>query len=205
MYSTLCELEAAIFTLCQAGGIAETIIKSFFATHGISLEPIKSGVWVFLWLKSAPVNSAITERDIPGFGHVLNLETHGGMLNRQLTEEIIKECNKLNYGDRNKYESVVDWADKSDPEDLPGELNEAAATISDWARGNHAFLDVAMINYLASINKISKDDIATLIYYEDILDDSLKGTAFEHEPEQFAPDHPRSYINSNSLFVAANS
>lgn len=54
MYKSLEELMAGIYEMAAPHGIICNEVSKFLAANQVKPEDISSGIWFFLWLKSAP-------------------------------------------------------------------------------------------------------------------------------------------------------
>lgn len=176
MYKSLEDLMAGIYKLAAPGGIIYKEVSKFLTDNQVKTEDINSGIWFFLWLKSAPINAKPIEKKIPGFGVVLNIATHGGMLNEAITNLIKKECLQIQFAE--KHENLEAWVDTVLAGREDSEENEAAASIVDLLNGCHDLLDTAIINYLFTLGKINEQEVLSLIYYGELCEHSLVGTPF---------------------------
>ncbi|AZT48820.1 TPA: hypothetical protein ACGD96_003068 [Salmonella enterica] len=184
MYKSLEELMAGIYEMAAPHGIICNEVSKFLAANQVKPEDISSGIWFFLWLKSAPKDAKPIQKEIPGFGVVLNMPTYGGTLNEAITKLIENECRQIQFAEG--HPSLEAWlelvlAGRDDEEE-----NEAAASIVDLLNGCHDLLDTAIINYLSKVGKINEQEILSLIYYGELCDHSLFGTQFStlHIPSE---------------------
>ena len=95
MYKSLEDLMAGIYEMAAPDGIICNEVSKFLAANQVNLEDIRSGIWFFLWLKSAPKDAKPIQKEIPGFGVVLNMPTYGGTLNEAITGLIENECRQI--------------------------------------------------------------------------------------------------------------
>ncbi|WP_411847933.1 hypothetical protein [Xenorhabdus nematophila] len=184
MYKSLEDLMAGIYEMAAPDGAIYNEVSKFLAANQVKPEEINSGIWFFLWLKSAPIKAKPIQKKIPGFGVVLNITTHGGMLNEAITSLIEKECRQIQLAE--EHESLEDWVESVLTSREDDEENEAAASIVDLLNGCHDLLDTAIINYLFKVGKINEQEILSLIYYGELCDHSLVGTPFStlHIPSE---------------------
>ncbi|WP_047680394.1 MULTISPECIES: hypothetical protein [Xenorhabdus] len=176
MYKSLEDLMAGIYKMAAPDGIICNEVSKFLAANQVEPEEIRSGIWFFLWLKSAPKNAKPIQREIPRFGVVLNMPTYGGMLNEAITALIEHECRQIQLAE--EHVSLEAWVESVLVGRDNGEENEAAASIVDLLNGCHDLLDTAIINYLFKVGKINKQEVMSLIYYGELCDHSLVGTPF---------------------------
>lgn len=95
MYKSLEDLMAGIYEMAAPDGIICNEVSKFLAANQVKPEDISSGIWFFLWLKSAPKDAKPIQKEITGFGVVLNMPTYGGTLNEAITGLIEKECRQI--------------------------------------------------------------------------------------------------------------
>lgn len=175
MYKSLEDLMAGIYEMAAPDGIICNEVSKFLAANQVKPEDISSGIWFFLWLKSAPKDAKPIQKEIPGFGVVLNMPTYGGTLNEAITGLIENECRQIELAEG--HPSLEAWVESVLAGRDDGEENEAAANIVDLLNGCHDLLDTAIINYLFKVGKINEQEILSLIYYGELCDHSLVGTA----------------------------
>ncbi|MFN6923628.1 hypothetical protein, partial [Proteus mirabilis] len=184
MYKSLEDLMAGIYEMAAPDGIICNEVSKFLAANQVKPEDISSGIWFFLWLKSAPKDAKPIQKEIPGFGVVLNMPTYGGTLNEAITGLIENECRQIELAEG--HPSLEAWVESVLAGRDDGEENEAAANIVDLLNGCHDLLDTAIINYLFKVGKINEQEILSLIYYGELCDHSLVGTPFStlHIPSE---------------------
>lgn len=146
MYKSLEDLMAGIYEMAAPDGIICNEVSKFLAANQVKPEDISSGIWFFLWLKSAPKDAKPIQKEIPGFGVVLNMPTYGGTLNEAITGLIENECRQIELAEG--HPSLEAWVESVLAGRDDGEENEAAANIVDLLNGCHDLLDTAIINYL---------------------------------------------------------
>lgn len=173
MYKSLEDLMAGIYEMAAPDGIICNEVSKFLAANQVKPEDISSGIWFFLWLKSAPKDAKPIQKEIPGFGVVLNMPTYGGTLNEAITGLIENECRQIELAEG--HPSLEAWVESVLAGRDDGEENEAAANIVDLLNGCHDLLDTAIINYLFKVGKINEQEILSLIYYGELCDHSLVG------------------------------
>ncbi|WP_394326345.1 hypothetical protein, partial [Enterobacter hormaechei] len=171
MYKSLEDLMAGIYEMAAPDGIICNEVSKFLAANQVKPEDISSGIWFFLWLKSAPKDAKPIQKEIPGFGVVLNMPTYGGTLNEAITGLIENECRQIELAEG--HPSLEAWVESVLAGRDDGEENEAAANIVDLLNGCHDLLDTAIINYLFKVGKINEQEILSLIYYGELCDHSL--------------------------------
>lgn len=147
MYKSLEDLMAGIYEMAAPDGIICNEVSKFLAANQVKPEDISSGIWFFLWLKSAPKDAKPIQKEIPGFGVVLNMPTYGGTLNEAITGLIENECRQIELAEG--HPSLEAWVESVLAGRDDGEENEAAANIVDLLNGCHDLLDTAIINYLS--------------------------------------------------------
>lgn len=129
MYKSLEDLMAGIYEMAAPDGIICNEVSKFLAANQVKPEDISSGIWFFLWLKSAPKDAKPIQKEIPGFGVVLNMPTYGGTLNEAITGLIENECRQIELAEG--HPSLEAWVESVLAGRDDGEENEAAANIVD--------------------------------------------------------------------------
>lgn len=176
MHNSLEELYIALSLLPKSGGAAYKAVPDFLIEHNVQLENMTSGVCLFLWLKSAPIDSKPEKVDVIGYGEVLNMPTYGGMLNQRITDILLDECKRLRF--LKKHKTLEGWIDTVQMDCDDSEEIEASETVSDFMHGFHDYMDIATLNYLDDLGKLSELDVRSLLYYGEIYGESLMGTRF---------------------------
>ena len=177
MYKTQDELMTAIYAMASQGGSIFQAVSNFFPERGISLGEVSSGLWAFSWLKSSPQDAIPVQRDIPGYGPIVELPTYDDMLTQLVTVLITHECEQLSYAA--KYSNVEDWlCDRS--VEKSEEEREAAALVEDLIEGCHDITETALINVLKSNNLMKEQEISALLFHGELSDNCLVGTVFSH-------------------------
>lgn len=175
IYHTLGELNDAIYALAAPGGAVYNAVIRFFDDHQADVRSARSGIWPFLWLKSAPLDAEPVRQDPHDAGTILNLPTYGGMLNRAVTRLIAVECRKFALVDGQ--EDLHAWIELA--ETSPFEImREAVDGTVDWVTGCHDLVDTALLNYLHKHGLITEQEVGSLVFYGELCDRSLIGTPY---------------------------
>lgn len=65
MYKSLEDLMAGIYEMAAPDGIICNEVSKFLAANQVKPEDISSGIWFFLWLKSAPKDAKPIQKKSP--------------------------------------------------------------------------------------------------------------------------------------------